>query len=222
MKKNRMMRIAAVMMVLALITTCVISGSFAKYVTTGTAAEDSARVAKWGVTVSAASTLEVFDTSYNKDDTNTTLDVTVLATAKVVAPGTKNQGAAIINVTGTPEVAARVAYTGSITLTGWEVDGEFYCPLIISVGAEAVNGADYTSLAAFQNAVNAKLTTTTDYAPGTNLATAASKTVSWEWPFDPNDSGVNDVKDTALGNAAANGTAPTVTISLNATVTQID
>lgn len=220
MKKNRMMRIAAVMMVLALVTTCVISGSFAKYVTTGTAAEDSARVAKWGVTVSAASsTLEVFKTSYNKDS-DTSIGVTVQGTQKLVAPGTKNQGAAIINVAGTPEVAVRVAYTGSITLTGWEVDGEFYCPLIISVGVEAVNGADFTSLEAFQNAVNALLTTTTDYAPGTNLATAASKTVSWEWPFST--SPENDLKDTALGNAAANGTAPTVTISLNATVTQID
>ena len=50
MKKNKMMRLASAMMVLTLMSTSVISGTFAKYVTKGEAT-DKARVAKWGVEV---------------------------------------------------------------------------------------------------------------------------------------------------------------------------
>ena len=46
--KNKMMRIASVLLVAALITTCAISGTFAKYVTK-VSGEDTARVAKWGI-----------------------------------------------------------------------------------------------------------------------------------------------------------------------------
>ena len=47
MKKNRMMRLAAFLLVCVLLTTSVISGTYAKYVST-TTDSDSARVAKWG------------------------------------------------------------------------------------------------------------------------------------------------------------------------------
>ena len=50
MKKNKFMRLASVMLMLCLITTCAISGTFAKYTTSATAT-DTARVAKWGVKV---------------------------------------------------------------------------------------------------------------------------------------------------------------------------
>ncbi|MFR0985955.1 MAG: hypothetical protein ACLSFZ_04975 [Frisingicoccus sp.] len=45
MKKNRMMRLASSLLVLTLLTTCVISGTFAKY-TTQAGGSDTARVAK--------------------------------------------------------------------------------------------------------------------------------------------------------------------------------
>ena len=44
MKKNKAMRLASALMVLTLLTTCVISSTFAKY-TTSANGEDSARVA---------------------------------------------------------------------------------------------------------------------------------------------------------------------------------
>lgn len=46
-KKNIFLRIASGMAVAALLSTCVVSTTFAKY-TTSTKAEDSARVAYWG------------------------------------------------------------------------------------------------------------------------------------------------------------------------------
>lgn len=56
MKKNKVMRIASILMVAALVSTCAISGTFAKYVT-GDSADDAARVAKFGVTVLASGAL---------------------------------------------------------------------------------------------------------------------------------------------------------------------
>ena len=48
MKKNWTMRVALLIVALALITSCFVSGTYAKYVTS-TTASDSARVAKFGV-----------------------------------------------------------------------------------------------------------------------------------------------------------------------------
>ena len=52
MKKNKLMRAASILLVATLISTCAISGTFAKYVTTGSAT-NTARVAKWGVELSS-------------------------------------------------------------------------------------------------------------------------------------------------------------------------
>lgn len=48
MKKNKFMRIASVLLIVTLLSTSVISGTFAKY-TTEAEGSDSATVAKWGV-----------------------------------------------------------------------------------------------------------------------------------------------------------------------------
>ena len=52
MRKNKMMRLASGLLVAVLLTTCTISGTFAKYVTSAKA-DSSARVAKFGVEVTA-------------------------------------------------------------------------------------------------------------------------------------------------------------------------
>jgi len=222
MKKNRTMRFAAVMLVIALITTCIISGTFAKYVTSGTDASDEARVAAWGVTVEATSAndMAVFGTEYAKDDGTASISVTVKADGddKVVAPGTKGEGEAMITLSGTPEVAVEVAYTGEIVMEGWEVDNEYYCPIIFTIDGEDFDGQGYDSIDEFIADVSAALYTTEQYDPNTDLSELnEGHEVSWEWPID-----VDDENDTALGDAAANGDAATISISLNATVTQID
>lgn len=109
MKKNKMMRLASAMMVLTLMTTSVISGTFAKYVTEDSAS-DKARVAKWGITVQAGGNL--FGKYYAKtsDDTiaaastnvATSLDDNIVD--NIVAPGTKNEEGFTIAINGTPEV----------------------------------------------------------------------------------------------------------------------
>ena len=82
MRKNKMMRLASALLVAVLLTTSVISGTYAKYITENTGS-DEARVAKWGVTVTANG--DAFETEYKKDsDTEIALTVkTVLVSAVV-------------------------------------------------------------------------------------------------------------------------------------------
>jgi len=110
MKKNKMMRIASVLLVMTLLSTCAISGTFAKYVTKASG-EDSARVAKWGVVIGLEAG-DAFATQYKTHDTTYKGAYSVVSAdqKKVVAPGTSSEdlGTTIkATVKGTPEVATR-------------------------------------------------------------------------------------------------------------------
>lgn len=114
MKKNKMMRLASGLLVAVLITTSTISGTFAKYVTADIA-EDSARVAKWGVVVTADGTLfgktylnATGDTPGADDADPATITVKSSNDEKVVAPGTKNDTGISASISGKPEVDVRV------------------------------------------------------------------------------------------------------------------
>ena len=71
MKKIKTMRIASILLIAVLMTTCAISGTFAKYVTSAEGG-DSARVAKWGVQVEIYNDLNLFGETYAKHDSNVT------------------------------------------------------------------------------------------------------------------------------------------------------
>jgi len=124
MKKNKMMRIASVLLVAVLISTCAISGTFAKYVTK-VSGEDKARVAKWGIVLTMTGD-ELFAKEYEADDETFTgsensehpgMSVVSSNEEKLVAPGTKSKKDAFVaTVKGTPEVATR--YTLKIS-KGW-------------------------------------------------------------------------------------------------------
>lgn len=219
MKKNKMMRMASVLLVLVLLTTSVVSGTFAKY-TTSASSYDIARVAKFDVALTANGT--TFANTYAKDDSTFTVDSNTVVSStsdKVVAPGT-TRDMVKMGLTGTPEVATRVSYEGSFDVSNnWVIGPDFYCPLIIKVNTTTINGKDYTSKADFVAAVNNAIKAVKkDYAANTDLSTvgADALAISWEWPFSTSDE--NDAKDTALGNA---GNA-TVSVTVKTTVTQID
>lgn len=220
MKKNKMMRIASVLLVAVILTTCAISGTFAKYVTSGNGS-DSARVAKFGVTVNG--TADTFKKTYAKDDTSSTLAAnTVVSTEDVVAPGTSGSMAAF-TITGTPEVAVRVEFEGTLELGDKWADSAsaYYCPIEVTVGDTTFKGNDYDSVDLFENAVNAKIATySKDYEANTDLSSigANAPAISWKWAFEGND----DAKDTYLGDQAAEGNAATISLDVTATVTQID
>ena len=228
MKKNKMMRTASVLLVAALMTTSMISGTFAKY-TTSADGSDTARVAKFGVNITANGS--TFANSY---DTEKTATVVGTSSAKVVAPGTKGEMTKM-TITGTPEVSVKVSYKGAFDIKDWNVDtNTFYCPLNITIKANATSdssltstvtkGTDYSSETDFENAVNTAIDKySKEYEPGTDFSNKGedSLSVSWEWPFDDNTSNAKqtDINDTKLGDAA---TASTVTLKVTTTVTQID
>lgn len=235
-KKNWTLRAAVLMLALVLITSCFVGGTFAKYVTSGSGT-DSARVAKFGVTVTANGTM--FAKEYATDDQTVvgTIAKSVISTDKVVAPGTTSNGDFVAaTITGTPEVAVRVSYkldTATLQLENWkDADDEFYCPLVFRVknnnGNTVISGMEFQTAEAMKAAlVNAVAAYTKDYAPGTDLSGKAAETltISWEWPFETGadaDKPANNVKDTFLGDEAAAGRAATVSLTLATTVTQID
>lgn len=221
MKKNKIMRVAAVLLVAVILTTCAISGTFAKYVKSGSGS-DYARVAKFGVTVSG--TADTFKETYAKNDDSFTLAAnTVVSTEDVVAPGTEGSMAAF-TITGTPEVAVNVAFEGTLDIDdNWKDSSDaYYCPIAITVGDTTYKGTAYDSAAEFENAVNAKIATyTKNYEANTDLSTigANAPAISWAWDFDDSGAGTNDGKDTDLGNAAV---LAKISLNVTATVTQID
>ena len=104
MATNKAMRLGSVMLVLALLTTCAISATFAKYVTSATG-NDSARVAYWGWTSDGnlagdSTTLGLFAKTYAADDASATSDNTVVSSDNVVAPGTKSSVDVTFKYTG--------------------------------------------------------------------------------------------------------------------------
>lgn len=221
-------------MVLTLITSCFVGGTFAKYVTENEGM-DTARVAKWGVEVTV--TGDGFKTSYGKDyaESNVEGNTVISSTGeKVVAPGTKGTFGGV-KITGKPEVAVKIETTADVDLSGWNVagGGEFYCPLVFNIGDKTINGLDYSKSTAggegsFENAIKDAIqkATTKEVEANTDLTEIGENiTYSWEWPFENATGDVanqSDELDTKLGNNAANGNAPTVSITVKTTVTQID
>ena len=244
MKKNKMMRFASALLVATLLSTSVISGTFAKYVTTGTGS-DSARVAKWGVSINANGTS--FATSYKNDEEISTNAIGSVSSVnnggsdskKLIAPGTSGE-LVECTISGTPEVAVKVTYDATVDLTGWTVTGDFdgngitdpstetnveYCPIIfrvdtVDIKMDSTNPA-LDTLDKFKNAVELAIEGyTAEYDVNQNLAnesTVATPDVSWRWPID-----VDNTKDTLLGEKAADGNAPEISVSITTTVSQID
>lgn len=116
MKKNKMLRLASALLILTLLTTSIIGGTFAKYVTTESGS-DTARVAKFGVVATVSG--DLFGSTYAAVDNGNTIisysqnGGTVSANTegvKVVAPGTENKAGLKLSAKGTPEVSTTVKF----------------------------------------------------------------------------------------------------------------
>lgn len=238
MNRNRLMKASAFLLVSTMATSCFVGSTFAKYVSEGEGS-DSARVAKWGVKVEV--TGDGFKTEYDKDDYKSSVkgDTVISSSAeeKVVAPGTKGTFGGV-KISGKPEVAVKVVTIATVDLSGWNVadSDEFYCPLKFTVGDTTINGLDYSSSTAggegsFENAIKTAIqeATTKQLEAGTDLSTVGNDiTYSWEWPFEKATGTAaiqDDILDTKLGDNAADGDTgndPTISITVNTKVTQID
>lgn len=233
MRKNKMMRLASCLLVAVLLTTSMISGTFAKYVTTATG-EDSARVAKFGVVITANGS--TFAEKYNDAaDAAGTKVVSSVSGKDVVAPGTYGDMVAM-TLEGTPEVAVNVKYEATVELgEGWKAkDNTEYCPIVFTVNGDTYGMTgikdyagqavqhEYATVADLEAAVKGAIDGyTADYAANQDLSavdTVKTPAVSWAWAFAKND----DAKDTYLGEQAAKDAAATIDLTVKTTVTQID
>ena len=200
MKKNRMMRLASILLVCVLLTTSVISGTFAKYTSEGSVT-DTARVAKWdikleGETITKNVDIDLFATSYKNPADN---DVTVHSdTDNVIAPGTK--GSFEIDLKNESEVDAEYAIS-------YEISNAAGVPLEFSLTG---NDDDWKSTIADLNCEKQALPM--------DATDASTVTVYWRWTFNPA-TGRTDADDTYLGTL---GTLPTVTVTATITVDQVD
>ena len=223
MKKNVMMRVASIMLVLVLLTSSVISGTFAKY-TTSVSSTDTARVAQWGFGATTMDITGLFSQSYDLVN-NSDVEVQSSDESDVIAPGTW----------GSAEFS--FAYNEG-TANAPEVDYNFTVSVDDSNCDATIANNSSIKWAVYDKGTDENDITWTDWgtmlnnikllsgdASGTEKYDAGSlpiefttaddiHVVAWKWSFDG-----NDVGDTALGNAA---TLASVTLKITITATQID
>lgn len=249
MLKNKYIKLASIMLMLCIITTCGVSGTFAKYTTEGTVT-DSARVAKWGVTLDINSD-NAFAASYGENVKSSS------SSKKVVAPGT--DGTLLdLSITGTPEVAVRYTVDVDLELSGWVYDTDKeHCPLVFTVYRKTALGGSYTklqdvyidgtlckSVAELETAlekmvITALMLTDNSTEEGTGRKQIMDLPVSpianpgnlikvdWRWDIDitddpstpENEQYERNLLDTKIGTSA---TPPTVSFEIDLTIEQID
>ena len=222
MKKTKFMRAALLLLVLTLITSCFVGGTFAKY-TTSTTGNDSARVAYWGFDQDASTSIDLFDGEYNNVTTSGKVD----GFSNVIAPGNEKTSTFAFGYTNykTDKITApEVAYTFTVnpTITGDydELDANTSFKWTLKKPSDAT-AAEYNTVAELIAAIKALSgddSGTKTYDPGKipEAFTSADETytIGWKWAF-----GGNDAKDTALGNSQ---TLENVTFSITITATQVD
>lgn len=208
MKRNKLFLLGLFVVFAAVLSLSLVSSTFAKY-TSSSNGFDTARVARWGVTVVAeGNTAAVLDTNGGAAETHI-----VGNTGEILAPGTKGTFVSV-NVEGTPEVAVEITYTATVNVTGWVIPTDtYYCPLVVKVnGTEVAAGANAAAFAAnIKDAIEDL--SKAEVAAGTPL-TAEDLTITWEWAFEG-----DNAKDTELGQLP---TLPSISIDVTCSVTQID
>lgn len=248
--KNKFMRIAAVMLMLCLVTTCAISGTFAKY-TTEKSGSDTARVAYWGWNATDVAKAEIniddlFDQYYD-NATGTVISVDANGdgeTDDVIAPGTTSSAdfkfqytnyqtdkitapevdyTFVVDTTGSTTDAANAILTNPNIKWKLSVAGDTGVAYTVPSGNKALNEwGTYAELIANIQALDGNVTGD-EYKAGTLPAAFDGEevwTISWQWLFDDTTGGVNNDVNDTIMGNA--GTLEEVTVAIKITATQKD
>ena len=195
MKKNKMMRIASVLLVAVLLSTCAISGTFAKFTTSANLESDKATVATWSIKVAGSDivptgsaqtvTVDLFKTAYEltaDGKVGDTEDAQIKTAGNIIAPGCG--GKLQFTVENASDVDATYAidftYTGSIPLQ-FSTNNTTWADSITDISATALAMGDSTTV-----------------------------TLYWKWDFN------------ATGNDNAHAGVTNVTVSAKIDVNQAD
>ena len=191
MKKNNVMRIASALLVAVLLTTCAISGTFAKY-TTSFSGNSAARVAKWGFTDPTTVGFDLFADTYNNGAIASLETDNEGNKVNVIAPGAS--GAFSITLMAAEDVEnTEVAYKFEVTLvTSTDTD-----PALLNKIVWTFNGEEDLTFADLKSRVEAY---NGEYMPG-EAPEVEAMNISWVWPF--YESETADISDTTLGRGEA-------------------
>ena len=176
MKKNVMMRLACFLLVAVLISTSAISGTYAKYVTQDSGA-DEARVAKWGIALQVIG--DLYADTYLDTPTDWTANTLTVqakdlsaADANVVAPGTKNESGLSFGLTGIPEVDYIV--TGKLITQNIFLKENTY-GVMIPVEAGVINEYNFAAEPLFTSADGENFAKADAFVAGTQYYTLQDK-----------------------------------------------
>lgn len=192
MKKNMIMRFASLLLVVTLLSTCAISGTFAKYTSSATGS-DSARVAKWSFKAGGADVATVDEFTF---DLFTGEDT-------IIAPG--STGSFELKLKNESEVNAKysIDYTATQTNTPDSINIPIKFCLTNSQTPsdwkENIDDLDVTDVSLVKGSAE------------------TSVTVYWKWDTatDVSDTALG------VKSATAENSAPTVTVSAKVTATQV-
>ena len=233
MRKNWMMRIASVLMALAIMSTCAVSGTYAKYVTS-TSGTDSARVAYWGFTDGSSSMITLhplfrsyYDDLHNPEEQNlerANVKSANLEREDVIAPGTTSTAQFGFYFTKNAQAdAPEVSYTFQVEAAAFG-DGIDAIKANPNIQWKLDNGAWGTldDLIKGIVALSGDESGTKIYQPG-ELPEAFDEQfekhrITWRWIFE-NDENNTDALDTAMANKDV---LDKFTIWIQVTATQID
>ncbi len=209
MKKNKMMRIASAVAMATLLSTCVISGTFAKY-TTSDSSTDTARVATWGFTNTASINIDgLFNTAYTGDNG-------MEAKADAIAPGTTNSASFKFTYDG-QEAAPEVAYSFVVSTAGSECAADIQSNGNIQWKLDDGAWGTWSAMIAAIEALDGDKNYKPGELPAEFTAADDEHTISWQWVFHTSDEA--DEKDSAMANKA---TLDSVKLVISITATQLD
>lgn len=198
-KTSNTAKITILLLMLCLISTAMVSGTFAKY-TSEYVGADTALIAKWDVTVSdGTNEFYVYPEEAELDLFKHAYDTNILSTAgesKIIAPGVG--GEFTLKVENKGDVAAKMTFDVGLGGNGMTAPIEYKL--------KDVEGQTWGDLVALKAALN-ELEKMKNVAPGTG---SAEQIVEWRWPFergsDPYEIALNNEADTYLGTNSAAGT----------------
>lgn len=112
--KKGFLMVISILLCSILITSSVVSSTFAKYTTSGSGSS-SARVSKWGITVESGTELAKTYKNGNTVTVQSKGDLLSPAEKGIIAPGTSGVLASI-TIEGNPEVAYKIDFSGSLSI----------------------------------------------------------------------------------------------------------
>lgn len=230
MKKNKMMRVASALLVAVLLSTCAISGTFAKYTSSATGS-DYARVAYWGFGLDSSIAIDdlFLDVYQNTVDSKNGDDV--------IAPGTANFATFKFAYTDNGTVDAKapeVAYTFTVDTTGSTIasaienNPNIQWALVDKASFTDVANVDPAAWGTWDalidgiKAMSGEADGSCEYAPNTAPEAFAQGTewvIVWQWKFETSGDADQDILDTNMGNKV---NLDTVKIVITITATQVD